>query len=201
MPRRKLRTRALACLVMLLSARMPAWAIAPVAADGSKVYEEKCASCHNGSVPRAPQGWGVSVANTYSDPATKTSDAIVAFDLKTGKFLWSQQFLANDAWNVACGLADESNCPRAKGPDLDFGSSPILQKLADGKRVLVAGQKSGTVFGIDPDNTVNGVKANGGLFDASGPTIVDGVVYMNSGSGQFGGLAGNVLLAFSVDGK
>src|SRR5262249_45559000 len=46
---------ALSCLVMLLSARGPAWAIAPIAADGAKVYKEKCASCHNGGVPRAPQ--------------------------------------------------------------------------------------------------------------------------------------------------
>lgn len=77
--------------------------------------------------------------DNYSDPATKTSDAIVAFDMKTGKMLWSEQFLANDAWNVACDSADESNCPKARGPDLDFGSSSILQKLPDGKRVLVAG--------------------------------------------------------------
>jgi polyvinyl alcohol dehydrogenase (cytochrome) len=49
--------------------------------------------------------------------------------------------------------------------------------------------------------TVNGIKASGGSFDASGPTIAGGVVYMNSGYGQFGGLPGNVLLAFSVDGK
>src|SRR5262249_1084258 len=46
---------------------------------------------------------------------------------------------------------DDSNCPKAKGPDLDFGSSAILRTLADGKRVLVAGQKSGVVHAIDPD--------------------------------------------------
>ena len=274
----------------------------------------------------------VTTGDNYSDPASKTSDAIIAFDMKTGKFLWSEQFLPNDAWNVACGSEDETNCPNARGPDLDFGSSPILQKVADGKRVLVAGQKSGMVYAIDPDQngkrlweqragkgglaggiqwgpaadsemmyvaisdigmeikddpqagkvsvldpavgggihayrlatgekvwstpppgcggrkncspaqsaaisvipgvvfsgsvdsymraystkdgkviwehnanqeykTVNGVKANGGSFDASGPTIANGVVYMNSGYGQFGGSPGNVLLAFSADGK
>jgi polyvinyl alcohol dehydrogenase (cytochrome) len=274
----------------------------------------------------------VTTGDNYSDPASKTSDAIVAFDLKTGELLWSQQFLANDAWNVACDSKDESNCPEAKGPDLDFASSPILQKLSNGKRILVAGQKSGMVYAIDPDakgkrlweqragkggiaggvqwgpaadsemmyvavsdigmtptndpergtvavldskvgggihafrlatgekvwsvpppgcgdrkncspaqsaaisaipgvvfsgsvdshlraystkdgkvlwdhdaaqeyTTVNGVKANGGSFDSSGPTIVDGILYTNSGYAQFGGLGGNVLLAFSVDGK
>src|SRR5262245_623825 len=93
----------------------------------------------------------VTTGDNYADPATKTSDAFVAFDLKTGKLLWSQQFLPNDAWNVACDSKDEANCPKAKGPDLDFSSSAILQKMSNGKRVLVAGQKSGVVYALDPD--------------------------------------------------
>lgn len=52
---RKFWMLAFSCLVMLLSARVPVWAIAPVTADGAKVYEENCASCHNGGVLRAPQ--------------------------------------------------------------------------------------------------------------------------------------------------
>ena len=47
--------------------------------------------------------------------------------------------------------------------------------------------------------TVNRVKANGGSLDQGGATIVNGVVYVNSGSAR--GDPGNVLLAFSVDGK
>ncbi len=43
------------CLVVLLGFHVPVWATAPIATDGAKVYEEKCASCHNGGVPRAPQ--------------------------------------------------------------------------------------------------------------------------------------------------
>jgi polyvinyl alcohol dehydrogenase (cytochrome) len=46
---------------------------------------------------------------------------------------------------------------------------------------------------------VNQVKASGGSLDQGGATIVNGVVYVNSGSAQ--GLPGNALLAFSVDGK
>jgi len=38
----------------------------------------------------------------------------VAFDLKTGKFLWSQQFLPNDAWNVACDSNDEKQLPEKR---------------------------------------------------------------------------------------
>ena len=50
-------------------------------------------------------------------------------------------------------------------------------------------------------DTVNGVQARGGSIDAGGPVIAHGMVYTNSGYGVFGGIAGNVLLAFSVDGK
>jgi polyvinyl alcohol dehydrogenase (cytochrome) len=47
-------------------------------------------------------------------------------------------------------------------------------------------------------STVNGVPARGGAMDGPGPTIVDGMLYVNSGYGQWGGLPGNVLLAFEV---
>ena len=35
----------------------------------------------------------------------------------------------------------------------------------------------------------------------AGSVLVDGMLYVNSGYGVFGGAPGNVLLAFSVDGK
>jgi polyvinyl alcohol dehydrogenase (cytochrome) len=89
--------------------------------------------------------------DNYSDPATRTSDAFLAMDLNTGKILWSRQMTANDAYTSACRLPDKSNCPAANGPDLDFASPPILVTLASGKRALVAGQKSGVVHALDPD--------------------------------------------------
>jgi polyvinyl alcohol dehydrogenase (cytochrome) len=49
--------------------------------------------------------------------------------------------------------------------------------------------------------TVNGVSARGGSLNATGPTVAAGMVYANSGYGVLGGMPGNVLLAFSVDGK
>jgi polyvinyl alcohol dehydrogenase (cytochrome) len=44
---------------------------------------------------------------------------------------------------------------------------------------------------------VNGQKARGGSLDAAGAVIVGGMLYVNSGYGQWGGMPGNVLLAFS----
>jgi polyvinyl alcohol dehydrogenase (cytochrome) len=49
--------------------------------------------------------------------------------------------------------------------------------------------------------TVNGVKAQGGAIDGPGPVVVGGMLYVNSGYGYIGGVPGNVLLAFSADGR
>ena len=94
----------------------------------------------------------VTTGDNYSEPATRTSDAFMALDMTSGKILWSRQMTATDAYNVACRMPDKTNCPSVDGPDLDFSSSPILVNLPNGKRALVAGQKSGVVHAIDPDN-------------------------------------------------
>lgn len=46
--------------------------------------------------------------------------------------------------------------------------------------------------------TVNGVQAKGGSLDGPGPVIVGGMLFVNSGYSRFGGMPGNVLLAFST---
>jgi len=90
--------------------------------------------------------------DNYSDPTSNMSDAFVAFDLDTGKILWSRQMTAKDAYTSACRIPDKTNCPESNGPDFDFSSGPILVTLENGKRELVAGQKSGLVHAVDPDN-------------------------------------------------
>jgi polyvinyl alcohol dehydrogenase (cytochrome) len=96
----------------------------------------------------------VTTGDNYSDPPGDTSDAFMAFDLETGKILWSNQMAKGDAYNVDCDIpADKQvNCPAAKGPDFDFGSSPILADLPTGRRALIAGAKSGIVYAVDPDD-------------------------------------------------
>jgi polyvinyl alcohol dehydrogenase (cytochrome) len=271
----------------------------------------------------------VTTGNNYTDPATRLSDAFLAMDLNSGKILWSRQMTPRDAYTSACRLPDKTNCAESNGPDFDFGSSPILVTLANGKRALVAGQKSGVVYSVDPDNqgellwqtrvgkggtaggvqwgsaadqnnlyvavsdvgrimltytsatdadpkqgggmfalrldsgervwytppapcanrprcspaqsaavtaipgvafsgsvdghlraystrdgkvvwdfdtaqnyqTVNGVPGHGGSLDGPGAAIADGMLFVNSGYPTAGGMSGNVLLAFSVDGK
>ena len=89
----------------------------------------------------------------YSSPADGNSDAIIAMDIDSGDILWVTQTTAGDAWNVACMvfIENKTNCPVEEGPDLDFGAPPILVSW-EGRRILVAGQKSGEVFGINPDS-------------------------------------------------
>ena len=261
------------------------------------------------------------VGNDYTDVDDTNTDGVMALDLKTGKKLWISQLQPKDHWAAGCTYG--TVCPEDAGPDFDFAVSPILVDVAKGRQVLVAGQKSGTVYGLDPDSgkllwktplgsgsifggiewgmaaagrtvfapisdsmtlapakpkpglagvdaltgkrlwwapapvkpvcawgedgclgahsqavsampglvfsgshdghlraydvktgkvawnfdtavavkPVNGPTARGGSLDTGGPAIADGVVYVNSGYGQFLGQGGNVLLALSVDGK
>ncbi|MES2796421.1 MAG: PQQ-binding-like beta-propeller repeat protein [Bacteroidota bacterium] len=91
----------------------------------------------------------IGTGENYTDPPTNTSDAIQAIDIKTGKLVWNFQATSHDTWNLAC--PGEPNCPDNAGPDLDFGSAPLLIKGGyNGKDLLVAGQKSGVVHALDP---------------------------------------------------
>jgi polyvinyl alcohol dehydrogenase (cytochrome) len=87
----------------------------------------------------------------YSNPPTGTSDAILAFDMDSGRLLWSRQFTASDSYNFACGGKDKANCPKDPFIDADLGSSGILRTLGGGHRILMASDKSGMVYGLDPD--------------------------------------------------
>jgi polyvinyl alcohol dehydrogenase (cytochrome) len=108
--------------------------------------------------------------NNFSDPSTKTSDAVFALDLETGKRLWVHQLWQDDVWHVGCStqtfgtppnappVVERSReqrpstyyCPEPR-PDWDLSSSPILVRLPDGRDVVVAAPKSGIVFALDPD--------------------------------------------------
>jgi polyvinyl alcohol dehydrogenase (cytochrome) len=94
----------------------------------------------------------VGTGDAYTEPAAETSDAIVALDLDTGKFLWVVQDTKHDTWMLGCGPNKHAeNCPKNLGPDWDFAASPMLVTMTDGRQLLVAASKSGTVLGLDPD--------------------------------------------------
>jgi polyvinyl alcohol dehydrogenase (cytochrome) len=100
----------------------------------------------------------VTTGENTSHPPTDTSDAIIALDLDTGKEVWKFQAMEADIWNMACGATKEKsgpNCPwniegdTGTGRDFDFGSGAVLVKGADGRELIVAGQKSGDVWALD----------------------------------------------------
>lgn len=92
----------------------------------------------------------VTTGDNYSYPESPTSDAVMALDFKTGRIQWIKQTLPKDVFTSACRNGGP-NCPPDRGPDYDFGSSALLLHVAGGKDVLVAGQKSGMVYALDPE--------------------------------------------------
>jgi polyvinyl alcohol dehydrogenase (cytochrome) len=90
-------------------------------------------------------------------PATNTSDAVLAIDLATGEVKWSFQALARDVWHLGCQFDPSKsgpNCPSAEDSvlkDYDFGAGVVIGKRRDGRDVLLAGQKSGDLWGLDPE--------------------------------------------------
>lgn len=84
----------------------------------------------------------VTTGNNYTDPATGLSDSIIALDPGTGAIVWANQRLQNDSWNVLYPPVD----PHL---DHDIGDSPQVYTLADGTKVVGAGQKSGFFHVLD----------------------------------------------------
>ena len=145
----------------------------------------------------------IGTGENYSTPADDSSDAIIAYNIDTGEEVWRRQTLAGDAWNLACMGKGKPNCPKEFGPDMDYSASSITIDLGD-RDILIAGQKSGYVYGIDPDtgkilwsNPVSGGGTQGGIhfgMAAEGKTVYapindmqnthDGKVWLNRKPGM-----------------
>ena len=102
----------------------------------------------------------LATGNGYTQPADIASDAVIAYDLDTGKRLWVKQVMANDSYVRDCPGIYRPNvpkdnksetCPDDLGPDMDFGNSPILRPRPGGRTMIVIGQKDGHAWGLDPD--------------------------------------------------
>jgi polyvinyl alcohol dehydrogenase (cytochrome) len=96
----------------------------------------------------------VGTGEATSEPAHKNTDAILAFNLKDGTLRWSFQATENDIFLSGCRPgATGLNCPKEKSVyrDVDFGASLILAKNSAGKDLILAGQKSGTLWALNPD--------------------------------------------------
>jgi polyvinyl alcohol dehydrogenase (cytochrome) len=94
----------------------------------------------------------IGTGNSYTDVPTAHTDSIMALELRTGAIRWVNQLHEDDNFVVGCdSSAGKGNCPKAAGPDVDFGVSPILHSMPDGQQILLTGQKSGQVYGLAPE--------------------------------------------------
>src|SRR5947207_6624829 len=117
---------------------------------------------------------------------------LFALDLATGK-------ISMQVPPVPCG--SRSQCSPALSAAVTAIPGVVFSGGVSGHLRAYATDDARLLWEVDTAREypiVNGVSARGGAMDGPGPTIVDGMLYVNSGYAQWGGLPGNVLLAFEV---
>jgi len=122
------------------------------------------------------------------------SGGMNAVELRTGRLLWTVP---------GAGCANKDPCKPSQNAAVTLIPGAAFSGTMDG-RLRAYSTRDGTVLWeydtAREFTTVNDVKANGGSMSNSGPAIVGGMLYVNSGYSHHGGiLPGNVLLAFSVE--
>lgn len=121
---------------------------------------------------------------------------IFALDLKTGEKVWSAPPPHE------CGERD--NCSPGQSQAVTGIPGVVFSGSLDGHIRAYSTSDGKILWDVDTAleyTTVNGQPAHGGSLDGPGPVVADGMLYVSSGYGQYGGMPGNVLLAFSVDGR
>jgi polyvinyl alcohol dehydrogenase (cytochrome) len=90
--------------------------------------------------------------NAYADPPQKMTNAVIAFDQKTGAIRWHRQLTPADNWAMGCQPTNPGNpaCPEVLGPDFDFSATPALARVGQ-RDLIVVPQKSAITYALDPD--------------------------------------------------
>jgi polyvinyl alcohol dehydrogenase (cytochrome) len=120
---------------------------------------------------------------------------IHAIDLETGERVW---FTPPQTPICEGGRG----CSAVQSAAVTAVPGGVFSGSADGGMRFYSAEDGSILWTFDANRdfeTNNGVPANGGSFDGSGPVVAGGMVYMLSGNGGFVGSAGNVLLAFEVN--
>jgi polyvinyl alcohol dehydrogenase (cytochrome) len=160
------------------------------AADGQKIYVA-ISDIGIGGVadPKSPGGFRLTL-----DP--KKGGGLHALDLETGKIAWS-------AKPVPCAEG-RTDCSPAQSGAVTVIPGAVFSGSVDGHLRAYSSSTGEILWDTDTAHefkTVNGAPAHGGSMDTGGPVVVDGMVFVNSGYGQWGGMPGNVLLTFSTAGR
>ena len=157
------------------------------ASDGSKVYV--AISDLRANIvrdPKSPKGY-----RYILNP--KEGGGLYALDPATGKIMWTTP--------AAPCVAGRTDCSPAQSAAVTAIPGVVFSGSVDGHLRAYAAANGKVIWDADTArefSTINGPPAHGGSIDAAGPAIVHGMILVNSGYGQWGGMPGNVLLAFSV---
>jgi len=103
---------------------------------------------------------------------------------------------------AACG--ERTKCSPAQSAAVSAIPGAAFSGSIDGHLRAYSTKDGAILWDFDTvghHKTVNGVDASGGSLDGAGPAIGGGMLFVNSGYPVMGGMPGNALLAFSVDGK
>ncbi len=157
------------------------------ASDGEKVYVANSDLALSAVPdPKSPKGYRLVL-----DP--NKGGGLYALDPRTGKIVWSAPATPCPASRTDCSPAQSAAITAI--PGLVFSGS------VDGHLRAYSASTGKVLWDTDTArsfDTVNGKPAHGGSIDAAGPAVVNGMVFVNSGYGQWGGMPGNVLLVFSM---
>ena len=167
-------------------------------ADGKLLWERSIGKAATGGGilwGSAVDGDRIYAANAYSDPKNpEASGGLTALELATGGVVWK-------VYPSPCG--ERKPCKPAQPAAVTAIPGVVFSATMDGQlRAYSAGDgKVVWEYNTAQDyRTVNGVKANGGSISNGGPTIVNGMLFTNSGYSHHGGIIpGNVLLAFGLE--
>ncbi len=116
-----------------------------------------------------------------------------AYDIETGERQWH---------TPPPGCNGRAQCSPAQSAAISVIPGVVFSGSVDGHLRAYSSADGAVVWEYNADQeyeSTNGVQTRGGSFDGPGPTIVDGMLYVNSGYGYWGGMPGNALLAFSVE--
>ena len=160
------------------------------ATDGQNMYVAESDLVFKGIVPDKTSAQGFRLV-----PNPDQGGGLFALNLKTGEKVWSAPPLQ------VCG--DRMGCSPGQSQAVTAIPDVVFSGSLDGHIRAYATSDGKILWDMDTARdytTLNGPPARGGSLDGPGPVVADGMLYVNSGAGQFGGMPGNVLLAFSVEG-